>query len=91
VSGIGGWGDPNADFSVPDGGFSRLPLSYPSPHIVRRNFTLQPFNVPYPFFTDPLIEGNSTFTASVIESILQTSAGDFKSFQVSLEAFEVGS
>jgi tyrosinase len=90
VSGLGGWGDLNTHFNVPDGGFHRLQLSYPSPHIVRRNFTLLPYDFPSPFFTNPLIEGNSTFTVSVIESILETSAGDYKSFQTSLEAFEVG-
>src|SRR6266852_2913627 len=67
LSGLGGWGDPNADFGVPDGGFDELHLSYPSSHILRRNFTLYPFDVPYPLFTDPLKEGNATFSASVIE------------------------
>jgi tyrosinase len=89
VSGLGGWGDSDADFSVPDGGFSGLHLAYPSPHILRRNFTLQPFNLPGPFFTEPLKEANSSFSAPVIESLLETSAGDFKGFQVAFEAFEV--
>jgi tyrosinase len=91
VSGLGGWGNQTADYSVLDGGFSRLHLSYPVPHIVRRNYTLLPFDFPYLFFTEPRKEGNASFSASVVESILQTSAGNFKSFHVSLEAFEVGS
>ena len=37
LSGLGGWDDPNADFSVPDGGFDEFYLSYPSSHILRRN------------------------------------------------------
>jgi tyrosinase len=89
VSGLGGWGSKDADYSVPDGGFSRLPLSYPAPHTVRRNFTLLPFDVPYLFYTEPLKEGNASFSASVVESVLDTAPGDFKSFQASLEAFEV--
>jgi len=89
ISGLGGWGDPNADFSVPDGGFSGFHLTYPSPHIVRRNFTLRPFGQPIPFFTEPQKEGNASFSASVIESILEASAGDFKGFQTGLEAYEV--
>ena len=90
MSGLGGWGNQNADYSVPDGGFSRLHISYPVPHIVRRNFTLLPYDVPYLFFTEPLKEGNASFSASVVESILETSAGDFKNFHASLEAFDVG-
>ena len=89
MSGLGGWGDPNADFSVPDGGFSGFQLAYPSPHIVRRNFTLRPFTQPIPFFTEPQKEGNASFSAPAIESILETSAGDFKGFQTALEVFEV--
>jgi tyrosinase len=89
VSGLGGWGDPNADFSVPDGGFRNFHISYPSPHIVRRNFTLLSFNLPFPLATDKQKIGNTSFTASVIDAILETAAGDYKGFQVPLEAPEV--
>ena len=89
MSGLGGWGDPNADFSVPDGGFRNFHISYPSPHIVRRNFTLLSFNLPFPLMTDKQKMGNTSFTASVIDAILETSAGDYKGFQVPLEAPEV--
>ena len=87
-SGLGGWGDPNADFEVPDGGFHTLPLSYPSPHTVRRNFTLYPFNS-FVLFINPQEMGNSSFSASAVETILQTSAGNYKGFQTALEAPEV--
>ena len=91
VSGLGGWGDPNDDFRVPDGGFHKMPLSYPTPHTVRRNFTFLSFNLPFRSFliTDRQKMGNSSFTASVIEAILETSAGDYKGFQTVLEAPEV--
>ena len=89
VSGLGGWGDPNNDYAVPDGGFNKLPLSYPSPHTVRRNFTLLPYNVQFNLFTDHLKIGNSSFSASVIEAILATPAGDYKGFHTMLEAPEV--
>ena len=88
-SGLGGWGQPNADFSVPDGGFKTLHLSYPSPHILRRNFTLRPFDLPLVFFTQPQMEANITFTASKIETLLETPVGDYKGFQAAFEAFEV--
>jgi tyrosinase len=92
-SGLGGWGNPNVDFEVPDGGFSSLHLSYPSPHTLRRNFTLQPFGSFDPaldiFFTQPLKEANSSFLAPVIEQLLETPAGDYKGFQEAFETFEV--
>jgi tyrosinase len=88
---LGGWGDPNADFAVPDGGFNEFHLSYPSSHILRRNFTLYPFDVPYPLFPEPLTEGNATFSASVIDAALETTAGDYKGFQEALEVPEVRS
>ncbi|KAN0131516.1 Di-copper centre-containing protein [Lactarius tabidus] len=91
-SGLGGWGDPNVDFSVPDGGFRTLHLSYPSPHTLRRNFTLQPFGgIPPPFsvfFPHGQKEANSSFLASEIEKVLETSPGDFKGFQTIFEGFE---
>ena len=88
MSGLGGWGDPNDDFRVPDGGFHKLPLSYPTPHTVRRNFTLLSFNLPFRSFliTDRQEMGNSSFTASIIEAILEIPAGDYKGFQTVLEA-----
>ncbi|KAF8495782.1 Di-copper centre-containing protein [Russula emetica] len=83
-SGLGGWGDPNADYQVPDGGFHTLPLSYPSPHTVRRNFTLvaPPFPGAAP---GPQMSNNASFSASVIESILRISPGDYKQFQTAVE------
>ena len=91
MSGLGGWGDPNNDFRVPDGGFHKMPLSYPVPHTVRRNFTLLSFDFPgpNPLNNDKLKLGNTSFTASVVEAILEAPAGDFKGFQKALEAQQV--
>jgi tyrosinase len=89
VSGLGGWGDPAADYSVPDGGFSDLHLSYPSPHILRRNFTLQPWEIPFVLFTEPDKIANSSFSAAVIEAVLESPVGDYKYFQEVLESPEV--
>ena len=89
MSGLGGWGDPDADFAVPDGGFHNLHLSYPSYHIVRRNFSLLPFDVPFYLFTDPLKMANTSFSASAIDAILKTSSGDYKGLQTAIEAPEV--
>lgn len=91
-SGLGGWGDPKADFRVPDGGFNKLQLAYPSPHILRRNFTLLAFGstfLPNMFFTKPLKEANESFSASAMKSLLENTAGDYQKFQTEFEAFEV--
>jgi tyrosinase len=77
---------------VTDGGFNEFHLSYPSPHILRRNFTLLPFDssfLPPAFFSDPLKQANTSFSAPAIEALLDTSAGDYKGFQTTFEAFEV--
>ena len=89
-SGLGGWGNPDADYQVPDGGFRNLQLSYPSPHHVRRNFTLLSFrDIQFIIITDRQKIGNTSFSASVIERILETPVGDFKRFQTMLEMPEV--
>ena len=79
-SGLGGWGDPNADYRVPDGGFHNLPLSYPSPHTVRRNFTLLLSST-----GGTTIVNNASISESVIEAVLNTSPGHFKEFQTVVE------
>jgi tyrosinase len=89
VSGLGGWGDPNADFAVPDGAFHNFQNSYPVPHTIRRNFTLYPFNIGLSLFPNPQQAGNVSMLPPVVEALLETSAGDFKTFQVTLEAPEV--
>jgi tyrosinase len=92
MSGLGGWGDPNDDYTVHDGGFRKFQLAYPVPHHLRRNFTLLPWkDTAFPLVTDPLKIGNTSFSASVIEALLETPAGDFKGFQTVLEAAEVRS
>jgi hypothetical protein len=83
-SGLGGWGNPAADYSISDGGFSKLQVSYPTPHIVRRNFTLRAFDFPFLVFDDPTLEVNETFLAPAVEKILEIL--DYKEFQKELEA-----
>ncbi|KAI0317721.1 Di-copper centre-containing protein [Amylostereum chailletii] len=88
-SGIGGWGDPNKDFAVPDGAFSDFHLSYPSPHTLRRNFTMQPYiGLDPTLFTDPTQVVNTSFTESEVSYMLNNFEGDFKGFQKYFEAFE---
>lgn len=91
TSGLGGWGDPSNDFQVPAGGFSDFKLSYPSPHTLRRNFTLQPYLqfAGSEFFTDPTLLANSTFTQAEVDKMVNGTPGDFKGFQKYLESWEV--
>lgn len=77
--GLGTWGDPTQDFSLQDGGFSDLSLSYPSAHILRRNFTIQPWvaiNTPH-LMKDPELYANTTFTQSEVRKIVDGFVGDF--------------
>ena len=91
LRGLGGWGDPDDDYSVHDGGFRDLILAYPVPHHVRRNFTILAWeDVPSPLVIEPLKLGNTSFTPSVVEAILETPTGDYKGFQKVLEALQVG-
>jgi tyrosinase len=71
---------------VPDGGFRKLHLSYPSPHTLRRNFTLRPFDIPFVVFEylNPSLEANRTFLASAVKKILEIP--DYKVFQKRIEA-----
>jgi tyrosinase len=89
VSGLGGWGDPNNDYRVPDGALSNFQISYPGPHTIRRNFTLYPFQVPFPIFSKPQKLGNASISAYEVNAVLDAPAGDFKAFQVAFEAPEV--
>ena len=85
MSGLGGWGDPNDDFAVVDGGLSGMHVSYPSPHVIRRNFTLRPFDFPIPWFSDTSKMANTSITADGVDRIINNYVGDFKAFQVAWE------
>ena len=90
MSGVGGWGDPNNDFQVPDGGLANFTLSYPVYHHIRRNYTYLVWaNLPSPLVTEPQAIGNASFTFDVVDSILQTAPGDYEEIQVLLEAIQV--
>ena len=91
ISSLGGWGDPSHDYEVPTGGLSNFHLSYPSSHTLRRNFTLQPYlHIGIPFFTQPELEANTSFTIEEVNKIVGGFKGDFKGFQTYFERWEVG-
>ncbi|KAH9892510.1 Di-copper centre-containing protein [Cubamyces lactineus] len=88
TSGLGGWGDPTKDFELQDGGFRALHVAYPVPHILRRNFTLQPF-LPFagvPVFTNTTQYANESFTPERVRALVEeTAPGDFVGFQFAME------
>jgi len=92
-SGLGRWGDPNDDIQITTGGFKNTVRVYPSPHRIRRNYTLQPLvNIPNPFPNDPLappidtsILINGSFTRANYDFLLNGFVGDFRGFQAYLE------
>lgn len=91
ISGLGTWGDPSNDFSMHDGGFANFTLSYPSYHILRRNFTIQPwvdFAAPE-LLDDPALFANSTFTKAEVAKTVDGFVGDFAKMQESIETFQV--
>jgi tyrosinase len=96
VSGLGGWGDPSNDVRVPDGAFSNkssFRLTYPSPHTLRRNWTMQPFlNFPLAGFmtdADEHLDANATFTPAERDKLVNGFVGDFVGFQKYFEGFNV--
>ena len=93
-SGLGGWGDPANDYQITTGGFSKdFIVSYPTPHNIRRNLTLQPFLNPDFWGTVPaavLDEYiNTTFTQAVLDSVVDSFVGDFEDFQTTLQGISV--
>ncbi|KAI0082073.1 Di-copper centre-containing protein [Panus rudis PR-1116 ss-1] len=89
-SGLGGFGDPSLDYTVTNGAFFDFMVAYPSPHILRRNFTLQPY-LPFagvPIFPEPEKTANTSFTKSEVHKMVNGFVGDFQGFQKYFEAPE---
>lgn len=82
-SGIGGFGDINNDWEVPNGALADFKVSYPSPHQLWRNYTDHPwaqFGGAEPF-PDANGLGNATYNAGEVAKAVNGYKGDFKGFQ----------
>ncbi|QRV92815.1 tyrosinase [Ceratobasidium sp. AG-Ba] len=80
-SGLGGFGDPQDDFTVKTGALD-LTLAYPIVHKLRREYR------PYPGFRGIAnISANSTFTQQEVNTLLNTQDGNFTAFQSYMEGF----
>jgi hypothetical protein len=94
-SGVGGWGDPNNDYQIYTGGFKDEIRAYPSPHHIRRNFSLYPFSNPDllpPFAGDPAAPPspvdlmiNTTMTKENVDYVVNFE-GDFFGFHAYAES-----
>lgn len=83
TSGVGGWGDPNDDWQITDGGFaSNFPLTYPSPHRLRRHYTPIGAGQPAPL--------TILFTPESQAAIVNGFVGDYIGFQAILEGTSHG-
>ena len=78
TSGVGGWGDPDNDYKITDGGFAHLEHAYPVPHRIRRNFTATLPN------SDELL--TEEFTPESQEAMVNDFEGDFIGFQAAMES-----
>ena len=99
-SGVGGWGDPTNDYQISTGGLKDMVVAYPSPHRIRRNFTLYPLTNPTihpPFGDDPMAPPsptglmiNTTMTKENVDFTTDNFEGDFIGFQAFFESIAVG-
>jgi len=95
-SGVGAWGDPANDYQIFTGGLKDIMLAYPSPHHIRRNFTILPFALPNALNlfpgdpTAPPPQGdlmiNTTFTKEDVDYMVNDFQGDFIGFQAWMES-----
>ena len=100
-SGVGAWGDPANDYQIFTGGLKDIILAYPSPHHIRRNFTVLPFSLPNPlnlFPNDPTVPPiskdlliNTTMTKENWDYTVNGFEGDFIGFQTYTESVAVSS
>ena len=79
ASGVGGWGDPNDDNQITDGGFADFLVSYPSPHRIRRLYTPM-----FPGRPDEL--STNEFTPESQVAMVNDFEGNFIGFQTRFES-----
>lgn len=98
-SGVGGWGDPENDYQIYTGGFKDQIRAYPTPHHIRRNFTLYPYanpNLVSPFQGDPhappspaTLMINVSMTRENVDYLVNGFDGNFIGFHAYLESVNV--
>ncbi|KAG9125874.1 hypothetical protein FRC07_005814 [Ceratobasidium sp. 392] len=84
TSGLGGFGNPNLDYKVTNGGFANMTLSYPIKHNIRRNYTLYPY-LDWFWLQRPNEAANTTITQKFVNNAINGYVGDFIGFQNATE------
>ncbi|KAF8496960.1 hypothetical protein JB92DRAFT_2746179 [Gautieria morchelliformis] len=88
-TGLGGFGHLSHDGAVLDGAFAKLPLSYPVPHTLRREYIPYPFrNLTLRLYPNTSFAAWSAFTPEEIQKSINGFQGDFKGFQSYLEGMQ---
>ncbi|KAG8768020.1 hypothetical protein FRC12_005875, partial [Ceratobasidium sp. 428] len=87
TSGLGGFGDPNNDYTIKDGGFKDMNLTYPAAHKIRRQYT------PYPYLTwwwvpRPQEAAAEGLKQSYVDKAINGYVGDFRGMQNATEQAE---
>lgn len=86
---IGGWGQADHDdYGITTGGFATQMRAYPTPHHIRRQYTLRPFTDFPEFEPNPEKMANTSFTREEVDRLVNGYAGDFNGLQKDLESFE---
>jgi len=98
-SGLGTWGEAKDDFEIQDGGFKDVVRVYPSPHHIRRNYSLFPLSNPDlipPFGPDPAapprnvsFRVNDTMSRANVDFIVNGFEGNYFAFQSYFESTNV--
>ncbi|QRV83597.1 tyrosinase [Ceratobasidium sp. AG-Ba] len=84
ISGLGTWGNAANDWTITNGGFAKMNVSYPITHNIRRQYT------PYPYLTwwwvaRPQEAAAETIKQSYVDAAINGYVGDFRGFQNATE------
>jgi len=96
ANGVGGWGKAEDDFQVYNGGFKDWVRVYPSPHHIRRNFSVYPFSNPAllpPWGNAPDgpprnvgLQVNATMTKTNVDYVVNNFEGNYMALQSYFES-----
>ncbi|QRW13955.1 tyrosinase [Ceratobasidium sp. AG-Ba] len=83
-SGLGGFGDPNKNYTVTTGGFANMIVSYPVKHVIRRQYTQYPY-LDWYWLQRPTEAANTTITKAFVDEAVNGYVGNFIGFQNATE------
>ncbi|GJJ15377.1 hypothetical protein Clacol_009653 [Clathrus columnatus] len=87
--GFGNFGDEAHQQEVIDGALANFSLSYPYPHLLRREYFPYPWkNLTPPWFTDPTLKVKDVISIDGISETINGFRGDFREFQTHFERMQ---